>query len=185
MPMPRPLSIPSSVLALAAAVVLGACSGGPSSVDACRQIESARCVRAATQNCIDLSFPLHAGNAESDNITACQLYYQDACLHGLETPVAPAAASVSLCVKAINVGTCEVVLTPQSSPACAWLIPPDAGVDAGHDAAPDVSTTTTTTVTTTVSMDAGLGADTFVSTCDTSCEATCVNDPGCITACGC
>src|SRR5579862_4360935 len=109
--MRRSPSIPGAFLSLAAAVVLGACSGGPNGVDACRQIENARCAQAGKLGCIDLNFPLHSGSAVSDGVTACQLYYEDACLHGLETPVAPASASVTLCVAAINAAkTCEVVL---------------------------------------------------------------------------
>ena len=166
------------------ALALGACSGGPNGVDACRQIESARCVQAGNLNCVDLSYPLHSGSAVSDGVTACQLFYEDACLHGLVTPKAPASTQVTLCVKAITAArTCEVGLTPQSDPACSWLIAPDAGVDAGHDAT-SADVVTTTTVTTTVGgMDAGI--DQFVSTCDTTCESTCVNNPACITACGC
>jgi len=49
---------------------------------------------------------------------------------------------VSECVDAIEAVTttkqCSVIEAPETADACAWLIPPEAGVDAG-DAAADVA----------------------------------------------
>ena len=54
---------------------------------------------------------------------ACVRFYDTACLHGLDVGV-PASSDIDQCVSAIEHGTCDVVQTPESSPACAWLIPP-------------------------------------------------------------
>ena len=164
-------------------VAVLACGNGANDVGACQTLESARCERAPECG-IDLGFPLHAGSTTQDNITACQLFYQDACLHGFVTTITITAADVSNCLYAIQHDNCNAVLTPQDSPACAWINPPDAGVDAGVD----VSTTTADVVTVVVTVDATLNdapTDVVLSNCDASCESTCSGDPNCIMMCGC
>jgi hypothetical protein len=184
----RPSWLALAFVAALAVPVLGiACSNGANGVDACRQIEDARCVRAASCG-IDLAFPLHAGSSPSDDVTACQLFYEDACLHGLTTSVSPSNIEVTQCVAAIaKTGSCDAVVNPQNNPSCAWLNPPDAGVDAGtaSDATSttaDVTVVVTVDASTTVTSDA---SDAPVSSCNTTCESQCVGDPICINACGC
>ena len=171
-------------LALAAAVVAGlpltACGSDGNGIGTCQQLESARCVYA--QKCgLDLAFPLHSGSSPEDNIQACQLFYQDACLHGLVTSISPTEPDVSRCLAEINTGNCTAVVNPQLTTACAWLNPPDAGVDAGSD----VSTTTDAVVVVVEVPDATVDAGVDSNTCDTTCESQCIGDPTCIMMCGC
>jgi len=113
-----------AALALGLATAL-ACTD-PVGVDACRQIEAARC-ESATGCGIDLSKPVHRGDSPSLDVGACKRYYDDACLHGLVTTVDPGAAKVDECVKIINDPTtsCDVVRSPEKHPACAFLVPPE------------------------------------------------------------
>jgi hypothetical protein len=112
-----------AVFAGIAALAL-ACGTDAVGVEACRQIESARCLQAP--NCgIDLSTPVHR-NAPTTDIDACVRFYHEQCLHGLATTTEPGAVQVKACVDAINTGDCNVVKAPESSAACAWLIPPAA-----------------------------------------------------------
>lgn len=153
------------------------CSNGANSVDACRQLEGARCERA--QGCgIDLGYPLHSGSTAADAIQACQSFYQDACLHGLVTPAPITASDVNGCLNAIEHGNCNAVVNPQDNPACMWLNPPDSGVEAGVDAAKDVGVDSYVAP----AVDAGVDAN----PCDPDCRAACDNDPNCIIyTCGC
>jgi hypothetical protein len=115
----------SGVLVAAALLCLGVgCGATGVGVDACRQIEEARC-RQAPACQIPLTTPNFTSGTDVD---ACIRYYDDACFHGLEVSN-PSAASVTACVDAIEKpGNCAVVSQPQTSPACAWLNP--AGSDA-------------------------------------------------------
>jgi hypothetical protein len=128
----------AALLAMGAAVgaIVVACGTDAVGVDACRQIEEARCNQAP--NCaaeISLSAPLHPGGSAGD-VAACIRFYDDACQHGLATGVAPGQPAVSACVAAINAeatdggGGCDIVLHPEEAGACAWLIPPADVVDA-------------------------------------------------------
>lgn len=166
-------------ITLAFTAGLGAvgCGNGANSVDACRQLEGARCARA--QGCgIDLGYPLHTGSSAADAVTACQSFYQIECLHGMVTPKAPTSTEVNDCLDAIEKGDCNTVVNPQDNAACAWLIPPDAGVEAGVDAAKDVGVDSYVAPP----VDAGVDAN----PCDPACEANCSpNDPICTQECGC
>jgi len=176
--MHRPLLGSAFAVAIAACLAAVACGNGANDPAGCQVLENERCVRA--QACgIDLSFPLHNGSSPQDNVNACQLYYQDACLHGFATSVNVTSKEVTACVAAIKTGDCNAVLNPQNVPACSFLNPPDAGVDAGVDsgAQPDVIVIVVTPDATTSTGDA--------STCDPTCESQCVGDPNCITLCGC
>jgi hypothetical protein len=156
----------ASAVAFAAAAHMTACGNGANDVAGCQELENARCARA-TECGIDLGLPLHDSNI--DAVTSCQLYYQDACLHGFVTTVAVIQTEVDACKGAIN-ASCSAVLEPQLSPQCSWLNPPDAGSDA-HDAATvtDVTVSVPDVVVVT-SNDAGDGAAAFM-----SCVSQCVS----------
>ena len=136
----------SFVSALGAAAA--ACGNGAVGVQACRDIETARCESAPSCPAslpagegTDLSSPVPTG----DPVAACVRYYNDACLHGLETSVAPSNVAVNACVSAIqaagkaaakgNTAACATIVSPQNVAACAFLIPIDAGTPAVADAA--------------------------------------------------
>ena len=111
-----------TVAALATAfVVVAGCGTDATGVDQCKQIEEARCRRAAAA-CPDvhLAPPYSTSGSTADE---CVRFYDTACLHGLENGP-PKPEDVDQCVSAIEHGTCDVVQTPESSPACAWLMPP-------------------------------------------------------------
>jgi len=136
----RPLAhvfVAASAFAGIGAIAL-ACGTDAVGVDACRQIESARCLYA--HNCgIDVSKPVHRDSPTTD-IDACIRFYHEECLHGLVTTTEPGSTQVKACVDAITAagaaGNCDVVKTPEINLACAWLIAPDAGVpDVGPDTA--------------------------------------------------
>lgn len=134
-----------AVVAAVVALVLTsalACGTDPVGVDACRQIEGARCENAKSCG-ISLATPVHRrdGNTtalqDQQDVGACKRFYQDACLHGLATTTDPGAVNTQACVNAINNATdCAIVKNPEISPACAFLIPPAAPVvDAAADTA--------------------------------------------------
>ncbi len=136
------------------------------------------------QSCgIDMSFPLHSGDSPADNITACQLFYQDACLHGLVTPIAPTSAQVNACLYAIQKGDCNAVVNPQNNSACAWLNPPDAGMEAGVDASTDSTTVDVVVVPVDSAVPPDTGADSGIQSCINACYSTCVGDLACQDSC--
>jgi hypothetical protein len=99
-----------------------ACGTDAVGIDACRQVESARCLQAP--NCgIDLTIPVHRDTPKTD-IDACIRFYHEQCLHGLAAAKDPGTQAVKECVDAINTGDCKVVKDPTLAPACTWLIPP-------------------------------------------------------------
>ena len=126
-------------LALALAVPLGiaaqGCGTDAVGVQACRNIETARCNHAAACG-ISLDQPLHSGS----DVASCVRFYTEACLHGLASGNDPGAPKVQSCVDAINSGDCATVKAPESNAACAFLIPPAPApvVDAASDA-PDAA----------------------------------------------
>jgi len=114
---------------LAAAVPLaGGCGTGAVGIDACRQIEDARC-RKAPDCQINLQPPYHQAGS---NVDECIRFYDAACMHGFASNNDPGASAVSACVAAIENNGCSVVQSPESDPACSFLIP--AGTDGGTDA---------------------------------------------------
>ena len=130
-----------------AVTVVVACGNGANSPDSCRQIEEARCTQAPMCN-IPLEPPYSTSGTDVD---ACIRFYDTACLHGLDVPN-PGPMMVNQCVNAIKTHACAVVATPQSDPACFWLLPPasvttdaaadatdatDAASEGGADAAED------------------------------------------------
>ena len=133
---------------LALAIALGplaaaGCGGGGNGVGACKQIEEARCNRAASfcqsgSNPIVLTPPNYTNGSSAQ---ACIRYYDTACLNGLEVG-SYSPTQVNNCVGAINKGTCAIVETPWDDPSCAWLIPPntpEASVEAASDAGGDAA----------------------------------------------
>lgn len=125
------------VVATLATVLVSALACGTDAVgiQSCRNIEHARCRRAAGCG-IDLTVPVHRDSPNSD-VDACIRFYDDACLHGLAAPSDPGNVAVQACVMAIETGSCDVVKTPESSPACAFLVPPATpATDAAADTAP-------------------------------------------------
>jgi hypothetical protein len=127
------------LLGVAAAVAIGvtsvmACGTDPVGVDSCRRIEQARCENAPACG-IDISKPVHRGDSSELDVAACIRFYDDACMHGFVAPTDPGAVDVDTCIAAINTGDCSVVLKPESSPACGFLVPPAAAppADAGTD----------------------------------------------------
>jgi hypothetical protein len=107
-------------LGLAVAAVASACGTNAVGVDACKQIEEARC-QQAPQCQISLQPPYHQ---TGDDVAACIRYYDIACQHGLASSNDPGTAAVNACVQAIQNHGCSVVSAPESDPACAFLIPP-------------------------------------------------------------
>jgi len=130
------------MLALAGGSILAsACGTDAVGVEACRQIEEARCKRAP-QCGIDMSLPVHR-DTPSHDVDACIRYYRDACLHGLATTKEPGAVQVQACIDAINTPDCTVVKNPETNPACAFLIPPvETTTDSGTE---DTDATTEST----------------------------------------
>ncbi|MDB4939223.1 MAG: hypothetical protein JWP87_6195 [Labilithrix sp.] len=117
-----------------------ACGTEPVGVDACRQIETARCENAKSCG-IDLSKPVHRrdGNSpekqDQQDVGACKRFYDEECLHGLVTTVDPGAIKTQACVDAINNATdCDIVKFPEKSPACDFLLPPAAPATAADAA---------------------------------------------------
>ncbi len=114
-----------------------ACGTDAVGVEACREVERARCRRAPSCG-IDLSRPVHRDAPERD-VTECVRFYEDACLHGLANPVDPGTIAVQACVQTIKTADCEIVKAPETHPSCAFLIPPaepppaPPPVDAGAD----------------------------------------------------
>jgi hypothetical protein len=176
----------AAVVAGGIALAAVACGNGANDVAGCQELENARCARA--QECgLDLSYPLHPGSSAADAVTACQLFYQDACLHGFVTSITITSADLMGCETEIEKGDCNAVLNPEDTKACAWLNPPDAGADAGSD----VSTTTAdvavvVTVDATVTVDTGVdaAADAFAA-CISQCEIddSCSGEPDCVDMC--
>ncbi len=111
-----------------------ACGQGAVGVDACMQIEQARCSWVVACN---IQLPTRRSDSDASSpVDDCIRYYDDQCLHGLVTTVAPDKTQVQACVDAINAATsCDIVDSPENADACAFLIPIDSGVvDAGADA---------------------------------------------------
>jgi len=117
----------------------GGCGTAAVGIDACRDIETARC--EAAKYC-----------GRIDDVAACQRFYRDHCLHGLAKGVeSPADDEVAACVQTIEragqcakdkgrlaqldecdsevtssspaSGACVIVLYPEWSAECAFLGP--------------------------------------------------------------
>jgi hypothetical protein len=117
-----------------------ACGSSGVGVDACKQVESARC-QAASACGVSLEPPYHTAGSDVD---ACIRFYDVACMHGLAGGSDPGQAAVSACVAAISSQPCapggpNLVLHPEKAPGsvCSWLVPPTStpAADAAAEAA--------------------------------------------------
>ncbi|UQA56425.1 hypothetical protein [Polyangium aurulentum] len=78
-------------LALPAFGALTSCGSDAAGIEACRQIESARC--EAMQAC----------GLSADAAASCSSFYHDQCLHGVENPNAdPSTAQIEACIAAVR-----------------------------------------------------------------------------------
>jgi hypothetical protein len=140
----KPLrAVASAVLcsALAAMLAAPACGSDAVGIQACRDIERARCEAGA-----------HCGL--TDDVDGCKRFYRDQCLHGMQTDKSPGDRAVDQCTQAIRAAgecasqgkeeladcpaaltwrtplskTCDAVLFPQEISPCDFLVAP---VDAG------------------------------------------------------
>jgi hypothetical protein len=131
----------ASWLAVLAALSLSGASCGTSAVgvNACKQIEEARCRHAPVCG-VSLQPPY---STNGDDVDECIQFYDVACLHGLAVPD-PGAAAVNACVAAIQSSACGAG-SPlfETDPACDWLtqlpvVEADSEVpEADADAAPE------------------------------------------------
>jgi hypothetical protein len=121
------------------------CGNDAVGVDACRSIENERCRWVVACN-IDVG-PRRADSTSP--VDDCMRYYRDECLHGLTLATSePSGTQTQACVDAIHAATsCDIVNTPESDPACAFLKPnADGGteasavVDAAAEATIDAAT---------------------------------------------
>jgi hypothetical protein len=137
--LPRlPLVVFGGLAAAVAAIAPLACGTDAVGVEACRQVEEARCSKAAACG-ISLELPPHHDTPASD-VDACVRFYRDACLHGLESGKDPGAVELKACVDRIRTTEdCALVKAPQNAAECAWLVPPAAAPT--PDAAPDAAST--------------------------------------------
>jgi hypothetical protein len=122
----------SVFLGAVAAGAIFACGQGAVGVDACLQIERARCGWVVACN---IPLPVRRNDSDASSpVDDCNRYYEDQCLHGLSTTYDPDKGQVGACVDAINAATdCTIVNSPESADACAFLVPIDAGSDADGD----------------------------------------------------
>lgn len=140
---PRILFTFLAASALGAGLTTG-CGNDAVGVEACRSIEAERCRWVVACN-IDVGPRRDDSTSPVDD---CVRYYRDECLHGLTLATTePSDTQTQACVDAIHAATsCDIVVTPESSPACAFLKPTaDAAVDdvaTVVDAAADAPTTT-------------------------------------------
>jgi hypothetical protein len=101
------------------------CGTDARGIEACRSIEQARCRKAPA--CPSLGIMAGVGVEE------CVQFMRDRCLHGLAV-VDPGPTALARCVEAIDSDvTCAVVRTPETAPACSFLLPSGPNVDAGAD----------------------------------------------------
>lgn len=133
----------SCVLGLAA---MGACGTDAVGVSECRDIENVRCEAGAY--CTDFR-----------NVSACRRFQRDHCLHGLRVDDVP-PSQIQACVEALRragecardqgpstapaecassiessaASICDVVLQPELSEACAFLVPEEERILDDEDA---------------------------------------------------
>jgi hypothetical protein len=129
---------------------LGACGTSAIGVDTCKQIEDARCTRAAqfANGCgIDFLAPWGDSSAPTDaNVAACVEFYGTACLHGLKAAAAPNTESVTSCLDTINDASCDVLIDPWQTPGCFWTTLDDGGAEVDVTPITDVVIPIETTV---------------------------------------
>lgn len=139
---------------LSAFLVASGCGSDAVGVDACRDIEAARC--EAAQHCGFLD----------ESVEQCQRFYRDHCLHGIKSGKEPGDIALDRCIGAIQKAgqcakdgkatlvdcqwggetplttPCEVVQFPQDIEECGFLREEELdasvpGADTGSDSSPD------------------------------------------------
>jgi hypothetical protein len=122
-----------------AIAVAAACANDGYGVESCRTIEAERC-RWVVQCNIGVGV---RRDDDSSPVDDCIRYYDVACMHGMQflTSSDPTDTQTQACASAIhNATSCDIVIAPETAPACAWLKPTaDAGADAS-DAATEAAT---------------------------------------------
>ena len=106
-------SLSATLLSAAATFSLVTSSGCGTSavgVDECRDIEQARC--RANASCLDAR-----GNPLIEDVSACERYYLDHCLHGLAAKP-PAGASVDACLDVIETAGLCAKSDPEAALDC-------------------------------------------------------------------
>lgn len=130
------------------------CGTDPVNPDGCEAIETARCRAAPACEAFGTSF----------DVEACERFYRDQCLKGLQSENDPGQPRIDACVRAVeragacakqgattcNVGTreiadpCNLIVAPQDYTECGFLDDgfgeSDAGDSPFQDASPDVTT---------------------------------------------
>jgi hypothetical protein len=121
-----------------AAIMLAAAACGTDAVgvQACRQVEEARCQEAPGCG-VALEPPYHTSGTDTSE---CIRFYNDQCLHGVASGADPGPTAVNACVAAIHSastieGHCSIVIDPSTSGACVWLGVSSPAVDASSDSA--------------------------------------------------
>lgn len=115
--------VPSTLMLLALAALPSAfgCGTDAVGIDACRKIEQFRCKSAPY--CVD--------GFSDDDVSSCESFYRDQCLHGLEnTERSPSNGEVDACIDAIN-RTVNCKLSGAATLASCPDIALVAGTDAG------------------------------------------------------
>src|SRR5262245_50800694 len=94
-------------LALSSAIAFApGCGTDPVGVDDCRSIEQARCEAAKPCGLIT-------------DVSACQRFYRDECLHGLAVSSSPGSTEVEKCAAAVRAaGRCEAAHPREPLSAC-------------------------------------------------------------------
>lgn len=113
---PTPVRLPVVLLGTAWAVAgaLPGCGSEAIGVDACREVEYARC--EATATCPDEDGVVLA------DVEACKRFYRDHCLHGLTVSAAPSTRKLTACRRTIEAaGRCAAASGPDTPLAsCAF-----------------------------------------------------------------
>jgi len=86
------------------AFALAHCGSDAVGIDACRQIEEARCEAARTCGLPRTGTP--PGSVTDEQVESCKLFYRDQCLHGIQNDQTETTeADTQQCVAAVNAAT--------------------------------------------------------------------------------
>ena len=126
----------SASLLVAGVLASGAACGTDAvGVDGCQEIEAARCRRA-----VECGLALDSPRPAADPVAACERFYFDACLHGIQSGKEPTVPQRKACVEAVTTGACDVVRQPERAAGCAFIVPDD---QAASSATASAASTTT------------------------------------------
>jgi hypothetical protein len=136
----RPWLVVPVVLVALAPLSAGGCGTDAYGIGECKQIEEARCRAAAKCPGVTLG---NINYTSGSSVDACIRFYDIACLHGLEVPD-PGGPTVNACVAALQAidggsASCDLVLQPWTTKACAWLSPSNIPEASTPEASPDGS----------------------------------------------